>query len=207
MRSIRLIDEAIRITVGLRLGLILRGTSLSMWHNSRLIGIYGLSCKRSTGCSTRHHQINHATRRALKRANGPATKEHQRTCSEAIKKRSDGLTSVPWQSGRRLTWDVIVVDTLTNSYTSNTSVTIRGTAEAAAMQKSVVIQSHIFVPIAIETLGPFDIDGQRLFDSLGERLSSISSDPSEISVLYQNISVLYQVFNLVAFRGSSQPRQ
>ena len=124
-------------------------------------------------------------------------------------KRPDGLTLVPWQSGHCLTSDVTVVDTLANSYTPTTSVTSCGAAEAAAMRKRAkyaeIIQSHHFVPVAIETLGPSNMDGQRFLDSIGERLSSISGDPRETTFLYQRLSVLIQIFNAVAFRGSLLP--
>ena len=46
------------------------------------------------------------------------------------------------------------------------------------------------------------MDGQRFLDSLGERLSSISGDPRETTFLCQRLSVLIQIFNAVAFRGS-----
>ena len=63
-------------------------------------------------------------------------------------------------------------------------------------------QSHIFVPIAIETLGPINIDDQRFLDSLGERLSSVSGDPRDTTFLYKRLSVLVKSFNLVVFRGT-----
>ena len=46
------------------------------------------------------------------------------------------------------------------------------------------------------------MDGQRFLDRLGERLSFISGDPRETTFLYQRLSVLIQIFNVVAFRGS-----
>ena len=49
------------------------------------------------------------------------------------------------------------------------------------------------------------MDGQRFFDSLGERLSSLSGDPREATFLYQRLSVLIQIFNSVAFRGTLLP--
>ena len=50
----------------------------------------------------------------MKRADVPSTKE-QAGLLRGDGKRPDGLTLVPWQSGRSLTWDVTVVDTLANS--------------------------------------------------------------------------------------------
>ena len=46
------------------------------------------------------------------------------------------------------------------------------------------------------------MDGQRLLESLGERLSSVSGDPRETTFLYQRLFVLIQIFNSVAFRGT-----
>ena len=121
-------------------------------------------------------------------------------------KRPDGLPLLPWQSG--LTWDVTVADILTSSSTPTTSVTPCGAAEAAATPKSAkyteIIQSHIFVSIAIESLEPINMYGQRFLESLGERLSSISGDP-RVTFLYQRLSVLIQIFNSIAFRGTLFP--
>ena len=96
-----------------------------------------------------------------------------------------------------------------SSYTPTTSMTPCGAAEAAATRKRAkyaeIIQSYLFVPIAIETLGPINMDGQRFLDSLDERLSSVSGDPRETTFLYQRLSVLIQIFNSVAFRGTILP--
>ena len=77
-----------------------------------------------------------------------------------------------------ITWEVTVVVTLASSYKPTTSVTPCDVAEAAATRKrdkyAEIIHSHIFVPIAIETLGQINMDGQRFLGSLGERLSSVS---------------------------------
>ena len=68
-----------------------------------------------------------------------------------------------------------------------------------------IIQSHIFVAIAIETLAPINMDGQRFLDSLGELLSSVSGDPRETTFLCQRLSVHIKIFNSVAFRGTLLP--
>ena len=107
-------------------------------------------------------------------------------------------------------WDVTVVDILASSYMPTTSMTSCGAAEAAAKRKRAkyakIIQSHLFIPIAIETLGQINMDGQRFLDSLGERLSSVSGDPRETTFLYQRLSVLIQIFNSVAFPGTLLPK-
>ena len=110
--GLRLSDEAIRVAVGLRLGLnICESHPYPCGATGTSRGIHGLSCKISFGRSTRHQQINDAIWEALKRANVPSTKEPAGLL-RGDGKHLDGLTLMPWQSGRSLTWDVIILDTL-----------------------------------------------------------------------------------------------
>ena len=144
----------------------------------------------------------------MKHADVPSTKEPAGLL-RGDGKRPDGLTFMPWQSGRSPTWDVTVVDTLASSYTPTTSVTSCGAAEAAATRTRAkyaeIIQSHHFVPIAINTLGPINMDGQRFLDSLCERLSSFSGDARETTFLYQRLFVVIQIFISIAFPGTLLP--
>jgi len=93
----------------------------------------------------------------VRRADVPAVKEPA-GLSRSDGKRPDGLTLVPWQAGRSLTWDVTVVDTLASSYSAISTTSSGAVAEAAANRKTAkytsVANTHIFVPIAVETLGP-----------------------------------------------------
>ena len=131
--------------------------------------------------------------------------KNQQAYSEAME---SVRTVQPWwhgQSGRSLTWDVTVVDTLASSYTPKKSVTPCGAVEAAATRKRVmyaeIIQSHLFVLMAIETLGPMNMD------SLGERFSSVSGDPRETTFIYQRLSVLIQFSIRLPFVVLSFPIQ
>ena len=104
-------DEAIRVAVGLRLGMnICEPHPCPCGATVTSRGAHGLSGKRRFGRFTRHQQINDAIWRALKRAAVPSTREPAGLL-RGDGKRSDGLTVVPRQSGRSLTWDVTVVDT------------------------------------------------------------------------------------------------
>ena len=51
-------------------------------------------------------------------------------------KRPDGVTLVPWQTGRSATWDVTVVDTLAASYRSDSALAASSAAEGAAVRKT-----------------------------------------------------------------------
>ena len=69
-------------------------------------------------------------------------------------KRSDGLTQISWSEGKSLIWDVMVVDTLANSYITSSSVTAGSVAEYAAkrkVQKYSELAAYTYVPLVLET--------------------------------------------------------
>ena len=143
--------------------------------------------------------------RALKRADIPSTKEPTGLL-RGDGKRSDGLTLVPWQAGKCLTWDAKVVDTLASSYVSVIATRVGGAADAAAERKSLkcasITNTHIFVPVAVETLGPICSRGLSFLVEISNRLAAISGDARETSFLFQRVSVLIHRFNQIAFRGT-----
>jgi len=73
-------------------------------------------------------------------------------------KRFDGLTLLPWNSGRSATWDVTVVDTLGSAYLQQSAITGASATETAAARKinnySSLSWIYDFFPVALETLGP-----------------------------------------------------
>ena len=85
--------------------------------------------------------------------------------------------------------DATVVDTLAPSYVA---VAPRSQAAQAAAERKVskyagLPASHLFVPIAIETLGPINEAGNSFLSELGMRLSTISDDPRETFFLFQYV--------------------
>jgi hypothetical protein len=204
--GLRLDDEAVRVAVGLRLGAKLCephkcpcGTEVDPE------GTHGLACRRSSGRTPRHHTINDLVWRALVRADVPAIKEPAGLL-RSDGKRPDGLTQIPWQAGRCMTWDVTVTDTLAQSYLDTTSTVAGGAAEGAASRKEIKYQAlantHTFIPLAFETLGPINAKGITFFNELGRRLTAISGDSRETSYLYQRLSIAIQRFNSICFHGS-----
>ena len=114
--GLRISNEAVRIVIGLRLGLnICKPHSCPCGGVVDAKGIHGLSCKHSADRSIRHQQINDLIWRDLRRAETSSIKEPSGLLP-GEDKRSDGLTLVPWQGGRCLAWDATVVDTLAPSY-------------------------------------------------------------------------------------------
>jgi len=116
-------------------------------------------------------------------------------------KRPDGLTLVPWQSGRSLCWDVTVICPLAGSYVTRSAREDGAAAERAASHKEEkyanIGSQYLFSPIAVETLGPLNTSACQLLGNLGRKISSFSGDDREGAFLFQRVSVLVQRFNAV----------
>jgi hypothetical protein len=121
----------------------------------------------------RHAYIDDLIYKALIRATVPAVKEPQGLV-RVDGKRPDGLTLVPWQSGRCATWDITVIDTLAASYVLQSAVNAASTAYIAASRKeakySNLCHSYRFFPAAIETLGPLSASSQIFISEIGDAL-------------------------------------
>jgi len=65
----------------------------------------------------------------------PVTEEPQ-GLSRSDGKRPDGLTTIPWQAGGALTWDVTVVCPLAESYVHTAAQDAGAVAEPAAARKT-----------------------------------------------------------------------
>src|SRR6218665_600946 len=106
------------------------------------------------------------------------------------------------RAGRCLVWDATVADTLAASYLANTSTTAGSAAEAAATRKQAkyheLSNTHIYIPLALETLGPINNTGMDFISDL----SRSTGDPKVSSFLFQRLSISVQRFNAVAFRGT-----
>ena len=98
-------------------------------------------------------------------------------------KRPDGLTQIPWQAGKCMTWDVPVTDTLAESYPQAISSSGGGAAEGAANRKELkyqaLVRTHTFIPLAFETFGPINSKGVLFFNQLGRRLTANTGDKRE----------------------------
>ena len=77
---------------------------------------------------------------------------------------------------------------------------------AASTRKSAkyssLLSSHIFCPVAIETLGPLADEAQHFLTDIGRRATRCTADPREAAFLYQRISVTIQRFNAVCLANS-----
>jgi len=91
---------------------------------------------------------------ALCKANVPSVKEPSGLVRDNGK-RPDGSTLIPWHAGKSMAWDITVVNMLAESHLS-ISASPGGAAEHAAVRKSAkyssLLSSHIFQPLALETV-------------------------------------------------------
>jgi len=116
-------------------------------------------------------------------------------------KTPDGLTLIPFEGVRSLTWDVTVVCTTADSYVD---LAVQGpgcVAEMAASRreaKYATLRTHCdFHPIAVETLGPFNESDTSFLHDLGRRISLMSRKDREPQFLFQRISVTIRCSNAV----------
>ena len=146
-------DEAVRVAVGLRLGL-----DLCIPHQCHCVSmvdarwVHSFVCKRTPGRTARHHALNDLIARGFASAGFPVTKEPT-GLFQSSGKRPDGLTRVPWQRGKKLCWDVTVTCLLADSYVTGAAYEAGLAAELAASHKeekyAARYSRHTFEPIAI----------------------------------------------------------
>ena len=92
-------------------------------------------------------------------------------------------------------------DTLGNAYIQQSAITGASAAETAAAKQiakySSLENSHLFYPVALETLGPMCNTGLEFMIDIGRKMSETTNDPRETSFLFQRLSVAVQKFNSV----------
>jgi len=172
-------DEAVRVAVGMWLGL-----SLCIPHNCHcgtLVddqGLHAMVCKKALGKIARHHVLSDIIWRAFGAAGIPAVKEPS-GLDRQDGKRPGGLTLIPWQGGCSLVWDVTVVSPLAASCVDRTATDAGTVADTAASRKtekySSLSSTYMFEPVVVENLGTFSSSTLDFLVQLGRQISSQSS--------------------------------
>src|SRR6218665_1319885 len=160
---------------------------------------HGSVCRRAQGRSLRHHAINDIIWRALLRAEVPSTREPAGLFRTDVK-RPDGATLVPWSAGKNLAWDGTVVHTCAASYISPQAASAGPASVQAANRKALkyaaLPTTHVFQPVAIETLGPLDPSAGDFINQIGSRMSAITFSacqwPSKDSILSLSLALSLQ---------------
>ena len=96
-----------------------------------------------------------------------------------------------------------MADTFALSHVGDTSM-LAGAAEnhAASLKTSKysnIAVTNIFVPVAIETGGAWDIQASEIIQKFGKRITVCIKDPKETQYLFQQLSMAIQRGNAVAF--------
>ena len=160
-------------------------------------GLHGLLCKLGNGKQARQSTLNDLIVRALLRADIHCVKEPP-GLSGKDGKRSDGLSLIPWRTGKSVVWDVTVGNTMASSYIGLSSQRAGSVAEAASTRKEAkyedISQSYVFVPLAFESIGLIYSQGASFLQELGLRITLVTGDIRETSLLFQRLSVTTQHF-------------
>jgi len=177
VRGLRLSDETVRVAVAHRLGC--KACEPHTCVCGKAVSACGLACRRSGPRHQRHSQLNDILWRAFKRAAIPAAKEPA-GLSRDDGKSPHGVTLLPWAQGKPLAWDVTVPDTYADSHLADTATTAGAAADKAANNKEVkyrqLANSHIFVPVAIESAGTWNHQAVELVQELGRRMTAVTED-------------------------------
>ena len=204
--GLRLDDEAVGVTIGLRLGVSL--CAPHSWPYGELVdalGIHGLSCRRSAGRTSIHNMLNDIIFRACNRSGVPASKEPTGLFLND-EKRTDGM--VPWK-WVDVSHGMLRPDTLAASHRQITAYASGAASERAAMLKHNYYQvpsyqgsSRFCTNRGRNPLKPINYEGMSFLRELGGGLSTATRDPRETSFLFKRVSVCMQRANAIAFRGS-----
>ena len=206
--GLRMDNDVIRIAMGLRLGVTLCHPHFCRLCGAKVdhLGTHGLSCRKSQGRHPRHAAINDLLKRSLASAKIPSHLEPT-GISSSDGKRPDGITIVPWKSGRVLVWDATCPDTYAPSYVSLSTREAGAVADQAEQNKrqkyAHLAASYYFVPVAIETSGVMGPEALAFIRELGHRLKAETGEPRSLHFLLQRISVAMQRGNAAAVLGTS----
>jgi hypothetical protein len=199
-------NNAVRIAVALRLGSdVCEEYKCECGEEVNKKGRHGLSCKKAGGRLSRHGEINKIISKALSSAGYPNILEPP-GISRVDGKRPDGMTLVPWHSGRSLLWDVTIGDTLALSYVSMSSNLVASVAEQAERRKhnhyADLKEHHHFTPIAFETLGAMGSDTEDFIKILGKLIFESTGERKAREYLLQRISIAIQRGNAACILGT-----
>jgi hypothetical protein len=138
----------------------------------------------------------------------PMIREPHDCCGEDGK-RPDLLSHAPFKNGRCVAVDFTVADTYAPSYLPNTSKNpgwAAGEAEKGKKRKyATILDKFHFVPVAIETGGPWGAEGLLFVRQLGTLVSAASGNPRAGEYLVQSLSIAVLRGNVASMMGTLPP--
>ena len=123
-------------------------------------------------------------------------------------KRPDGVTMIPWEMGKQLVRDVIVMDALAPSRLNQGPLCNPGTtateAEARKFEKycELLDNEYIFQPVALEVQGSLGENSEIFITRLCKLLCRSHDDQRAGSFLKQWISMALQIGNAACVLGT-----
>ncbi|GAV01563.1 hypothetical protein RvY_12255-1 [Ramazzottius varieornatus] len=187
-------DDALRISVGVRLG-----APLCEAHTCRssaqvdIYGRHGLSCKYSAGRHSRHSSLNESIKRVLVSCQIPTILEPNGILRDNSVKRPDGITQIPWKEGKALVWDVTCVDALCQTYVAGCSDKARYAAERAEGLKVVKYTNlegrYFFSPVGFKVYGTFRPAARDLLYKIGKKMRERTGEKRSSEFLRQRVSI------------------
>ena len=209
----RMDDSTLRIAVGLRLNTAICAPHICQLCGAEVteLGTHGFSCRASEGRHLRHSTVNNILQRTLSAAGVPSRLEPPGFL-RSDGKRPDGMTLVPWSSGRLLVWDDTCPDTYVVSYRGQATIEARCVAAHAGERKSGkylhLSATYLFQPVAIESSGAFSSRTYIFLWEMGKRVFQESGEANSTSYLYSrdSLSIAVQQGNAVADMGCAGPR-
>ena len=200
-------NSPIRVAVGLRLGAHLCRPHTCRQCSAEVdsVATHGLSCRWSEGHHHRHAAVNDIIHRAPSSAKIPSHLEPSGLyCSDG--KCPDGISVVPWKSGKLLVWDATCPDTFAPSYEMRATCAAGAVAALAEVRKEArytsLCSTHVFTTVAIETSGGFGPKTLRFIRELGRRIVHVTAEVNSTNYLMQRLAVAVQLGNSAAVLGT-----
>ena len=196
-------DASFRISIALRVGQPVCMPHTCICNNQvDKFGLHALSCIKSAGRMARHRMINDIIKRSLASADFPSILEPPGICRNDGK-RADGMSLLPWKTGKALLWDASCRDTLCQSYVLKTSIKAGEAAKIGESQKFLKYKElqdrgFLFVPFVVETFGPWGNEAKKLIKEISKKINNSMA----FSFITQRISLAIQRGNAVSVLGT-----
>jgi len=189
--GLKLSPVQFKTAVALRVGQkVSRSRTCACGNGADEYGHHFLSCRLGRAKQDRHQQCNKIISSALHRAGVPNIQEPNDFSHLAL--RPDGLTTIPFQCGKLLSWDFTCCDTLAESYQA-LKETAANTAEAKKLKKYEKLKSDCeFIPVGCETLGGWGSKGIALLKKIASIIRQSTGEKRAFCFLMQQLSIAIQ---------------
>ena len=103
-------------------------------------------------------------------------------------------------------WDFTCADSLAASHIAGTSQQAGRAAQQAESRKHATYQdlkaTYHFIPVAVETLGPWGQEALKFIKDLGARISELTGEKKSTNYLFQALGMANQRGNAISISGT-----